>query len=962
MPGDNNANWLRAVLVSEVTESFMHRQNKGWGFLPAPGYSDNENSCGEALSLFLTQQLAVRQGFPLPYTGFTANTSNGWLNSSRDDYVNSTLPYAGNGPGTGGSMLFLYYLFHQLGFSIEDIIANAPGYTNGQLNSAGTLRGVYANLTGDSSDPFPFFKQLLDIAYPEGKLASIPGPNPDDPWPLASFEYCSVKNTFGKDEVNDVISTSGGIWPMAFELTLNGFNRRVLASTTPAIPAISFGGVACRPSAPPESVVYQFTDPRIPQLVRFRYDLHFDPPPALGAFPDSGETAVPGNASISVLGRAFAAQTEFFFTAGADPYFMNVKHHPVDPAKDNPAWLSEDLRVFTAVPGLGSVPVPAPSYVAPPGIPAPGGAPKFLENRGFGDYDIAGAYAYITNLVSYLNQHYGSPSGVDPFDTNNSLLPGQLDAYTGDSSVTPGTIRKLASGQLRAFNNYNFAIARVRLRGTAGSAGAAEGVKVFFRLWQTQSADTDWNPGYTYLSDDPTGMNPTYPMAPTDNHTSPFFAVGNYPQLSDPANQQSITIEQGDSQWAYFGCFLNLYDSGFMVNGQSVQQDFAQGTHHCLVAQIAYQDTPIQNVGRTTATADDSDKLAQRNLVLTASDNPGSIATHRIPQTFDIRRTDPTPMESGASVPDELMILWGNTPAGSTAEIYWPGADAAEILSIAGRLYGSQALSAADAHTIRCSTVEGATYVPIPPGTGENLAGLLSIDRPATVVKGQEFNVVIRRIGTRSVSAAAEPVPPAQPRIAGEPTVQERVAAAAGDAALPSRRTRPASTERYIVGSFQIRIPVRTKTDMLPAEETTLAILKARRVVMPSSSRWYPVLDRYLQLVSARVDGLGGRAASVLPNFLGNMSASGSSPDDDDRENDGAAHRREKTGRVARLLFDRLGDFEGFILETVHGVHRYPSREKEIMSLIERAWSQRWRITVISEHDSLGNLVQLIVR
>ncbi len=222
-PNTNSPNELRCYLVSEITESFMQRQNKGWGFLPGPG-ATNENSCGEALSLFLTQQFALGQGFPSPYTGFTANTSNGWLNTSlpasnaastrfvtnsdgsvtdfgsRFDYVNSTLPYPGNGPGTGCSMLFIYYLFHQLGFSINQIIAAAPGYDkNGNLNATAPLRGVYNNLTDDNSDPFPFFKQLLDVAYPGSQVSSIPGTNPDDPWPLASFQYWGVKNTYGKD-------------------------------------------------------------------------------------------------------------------------------------------------------------------------------------------------------------------------------------------------------------------------------------------------------------------------------------------------------------------------------------------------------------------------------------------------------------------------------------------------------------------------------------------------------------------------------------------------------------------------------------------------------------------------------------------------------------------------------------------------------------------------------------------
>jgi hypothetical protein len=116
---------------------------------------------------------------------------------SRLDYVNSTLPYPGNGPGTGCSMLFMYYLFHQLGFSITQIIAAAPGYKDGVLNATAPLRGVYKNLTGDDSDPFPFFKQLLDVAYPESQVSSIPGTNPDDPWPLACFGL-GRQSTFGR--------------------------------------------------------------------------------------------------------------------------------------------------------------------------------------------------------------------------------------------------------------------------------------------------------------------------------------------------------------------------------------------------------------------------------------------------------------------------------------------------------------------------------------------------------------------------------------------------------------------------------------------------------------------------------------------------------------------------------------------------------------------------------------------
>jgi hypothetical protein len=220
-PNSNDPNELRSILVSEVTESFMAGQHLGWGSVAGV---NNEESCGEGLSLFLTQQFERSQGIAGPYTEFTAN---GWLNSSlpvtnpastqlkdidgivfnfgsRKDYVNSLLPFPGNGAGTGCSILFLYYLRDQLGYSIEEIIAAAPGFTDdGALKDIAPLRGVYRNLTLDDNDPFPAFKQLLDNAFPPDQVSKIPGTTSgdlDNPFPLGVLPM-----------VRDVFSGGDGI-------------------------------------------------------------------------------------------------------------------------------------------------------------------------------------------------------------------------------------------------------------------------------------------------------------------------------------------------------------------------------------------------------------------------------------------------------------------------------------------------------------------------------------------------------------------------------------------------------------------------------------------------------------------------------------------------------------------------------------------------------------------------------
>jgi hypothetical protein len=65
----------------------------------------------------------------------------------------------------------------------------------------------------------------------------------------------------------------------------------------------------------------------------------------------------------------------------------------------------------------------------------------------------------------------------------------------------------------------------------------------------------------------------------------------------------------------------------------------------------------------------------------------------------------------------------------------------------------------------------------------------------------------------------------------------------------------------------------------------------------------------------------------------------------------GRAHDGGFIGKVEGLVFDHFGDFEGFILETESGdrLHFY-SREANLRTVIERAWAERLRITVVGEN------------
>lgn len=174
-PGGGDATLVRYLLVSEMVEQFMRAQGHGWFG------QGTEGSMGEGLSRFLAAQFLAIGGLGTVPAGFA--NSDLWLNSARADFVNN-IKGADDGPDevTGCSLLFIYYLFSQLGFSVDSIVAGA----------APTLAGVYTSLTADTVDPFPDFKEVLDAKFPPGSVAAIGGADPDNPFPLPSRRTLST--------------------------------------------------------------------------------------------------------------------------------------------------------------------------------------------------------------------------------------------------------------------------------------------------------------------------------------------------------------------------------------------------------------------------------------------------------------------------------------------------------------------------------------------------------------------------------------------------------------------------------------------------------------------------------------------------------------------------------------------------------------------------------------------------
>jgi hypothetical protein len=165
-----------------------------------------------------------------------------------------------------------------------------------------------------------------------------------------------------------------------------------------------------------------------------------------------------------------------------------------------------------------------------------------------------------------------------------------------------------------------------------------------------------------------------------------------------------------------------------------------------------------------------------------------------------------------------------------------------DILALAVKTYRFHRLVRIDAHTLQCET-GGVAYVPIPPREGANYVGMLSVDLPETVKRGQVFTIVVRQVTS---------------------TVRRRAPLTHVSSAAAS----PAK-ERRILGSFQITIPVRAKEELLGREERLLSNLRWIERAIPADNRWFPVFGKYVQQIARRVDALGGDSRKVMASASG---------------------------------------------------------------------------------------------
>lgn len=611
------------------------------------------------------------------------------------------------------------------------------------------------------------------------------------------FQHCELVTDRSEFSVHGYMAAAvGGVAEMApaIYLKLHGYRPEQLGVTdlTPAAaPDLLFSDAATGASIPTSEIeafatrlLLEVPGPSfdIRQRVTFEYGLRFK---TEAVFPADGAVPPRRALNVAVQGHPCVGQIELF--RQPNPYMLDGPTH----------WLSEDLRVFSVTPGT---------------------------RNGQSGRDLAPGQTPLDYLNGFVNAcRTTAPSLTHPFDLiplgqSESALPLATEVEDADGVSVPA---------------YNFAIARARYR---SRTDPAPDVRVFFRLFTTAATNMAFQP-QTYPTDEGTELPEL--GADTEVLTIPCFGSSRdtLTTLGDPLNVESIDEDAtGAEVHQYFGVWLDFNQDTPRypdpADGGAVKsiKELIRNRHQCLVAEIHFHPDPIN----PNATPANSENLAQRNLIIVDSDNPGGEDAHTVQTTFELMPTQ-RPKEGqhverhvGIRLPgeppsDEIMLVWGDLPRDAEATIYLPSLDAGAIVAEADRLYGPKTLEQIDAHTVRCQVAD-VTYIPIPASFSTPIPGLLTVRLPPTVETGESYRVLVRH----------------HARALGR-----------------------------IVGTFELFISVSTQAELQAPEARDLAVFRHIASRIPLTSRWTPIIQRYLATMENRLRGFGGDPNRVEPDPRG---------------------------------------------------------------------------------------------
>lgn len=573
--------------------------------------------------------------------------------------------------------------------------------------------------------------------------------------------------------------------------------------------------------------------PDVPQRVTFAYHVRFPNTSAFSGVVDERNVRL-----TFTLGPLSCSET-IDLTRAPNPYMIDV-----DPAKNNPHWLSTDVRLLLTVGGV-----------------------TYFDDVAQGT-SASAPITFIRALLDKFNAGAEGPS--HPF---NSLKTDQSEAPLALATSVAGM--KL----------YNYAIAKVRYRATGT---VADDVKVFFRMFNTVGTALEYDTATTYRVSSGANPVPLLGTAGGEVVSIPFFAservetvsgnAGATSMVDQPLDSvrevQDITPDPGAEVTAYFGCWLDFNQTRkrFPITPGASDgpwpeascrsiQELVRGRHQCLVAEVFFPPDAT-DPGETPGS---SDNLSQRNIAIVFSDNPGGPDSHTAMHTFEVKPSSlphvpaHTPLEaipvSGASFtgelthathqklrrqPDELMFRWWNLPADSEVTLHFSDVDTAEIVRLAGLRLSPAPFTVLDKRTLRLD-VAGTTWVPLPGGRALHVPALLTVRLPDGVTSGTTYRMSVHQVDGQS---------------------------------------------GRVIGAFELTIPVSKASLILDDEVRTLSVMKHILSTIPPDNRWYPLFQQYVQGLGAKVDALGGDSGSVHGNPDGSGDPYTPPKDDDGRDRD----------------------------------------------------------------------------
>lgn len=170
---------------------------------------------------------------------------------------------------------------------------------------------------------------------------------------------------------------------------------------------------------------------------------------------------------------------------------------------------------------------------------------------------------------------------------------------------------------------------------------------------------------------------------------------------------------------------------------------------------------------------------------------------------------DPEHWKPGTGL-DELVFFWNNLPKDSVVEVYIPGTPVTEIFNYRNLRHAPGTVQIVNENTLRLFVGE-VTYLPITPFYGDNLAGLITIQLPKGIKKGQRFKVDVVQMRT---------------------------------------------DEARTLGGFQLNIQVEKAFEIVEREINWLELFHRRLSLTPANNRWFPVLQKQVEFTRSRAEGL----------------------------------------------------------------------------------------------------------